>query len=256
MPSPLPPHLHVYDDVDQLAAGAAAKLATVASAAVRERGRCSVALSGGSTPACLFRVLARGAQDGTGSVPFDAMHFFWSDERCVPSDHEESNFGNAHRLLLSTLSVAPHKVHRVRTELGDPGDIAADYRQQLEQHFASAPGEPPVFDVVFLGMGDDGHTASLFPGTRALDEDSQWVVANPVPALDVHRITFTYPLINRAAWVMVLVVGEGKAAVLREVWQGPRRPSVLPIQGVAPHPGELHWYCDRRAVALLDDGAG
>jgi 6-phosphogluconolactonase len=228
----------IYPDSASLARGAAAWLRVAAQAAIADHGRCTIALSGGSTPRALFTVLA--AQ----GMPPD-VDYFWSDERCVPPDAAESNYRMAREALLDPVGVDVARIHRLRGELVP--DAAADaYETELRARF---PGMPwPRFDVVLLGLGEDGHAASLFPGTAALDATERWVIATHVPRLDAWRLTLTLPAINHAARVALLVSGSAKADILRAVLDGQ---ADLPAARVAPEAGDLLWLVDAAAAAAL-----
>jgi 6-phosphogluconolactonase len=215
--------------------------------AVRERGTFSVALSGGSTPRAVY---ARLAADETArvSVSWRQIDWWWSDERAVPPRDPDSNFKMAFESLLGHAPIDPARVHRLRGE-ADPADAAGEYERDLRAAYRVPPGGIPRLDLVLLGLGGDGHTASLFPGTPALSERDRLVVANPVPALRTTRLTFTLPLINHARRVAFFVSGADKASVLAKVLDGP--PGALPAQLVQPADGELLWLVDRAAAREL-----
>jgi 6-phosphogluconolactonase len=242
-----------FADLDALSRAAADELAAVARAAVAERGACHVALSGGSTPRRLFQLLAgRGAD----ALPWRALVLWWSDERTVPPDHADSNYRMAREALIepaAAFGLTAAQVHRLAGEATDPAAAALAYEREL----VAALGDPPVLDLVLLGMGPDGHTASLFPASPALGEAARWVVANPVTSPLVHgtttRLTFTAPAINAARRVWFLVAGADKAAALAQVLAGPRDPARYPSQLIAPSPGELTWFVDAAAAASLGD---
>ena len=177
------------------------------------------------------------------------VEFFWGDERAVGPEHPESNYGVAASVLLGKLGVMPERIHRIHGELADPEDAAARYQDELSRVFAiPEDGLPPIFDLIFLGMGGDGHTASLFPYSQALTERRRWVVGYTVARIGKTRITMTPPILNRAAEIRLLV-GADKAASLREALEGPREPERLPVQLVAPEAGRLVWLVDRAAAA-------
>lgn len=225
-------------------------MAECARRAVAARGRFAVALSGGSTPRALFQRLAEPPR--RDEIPWARVEVFWADERCVPPDHPDSNYGMARAALLDPIGVPAERVHRVPGEAPDPAAAAAACEAEIARALGGTPGgPPPVLDLVLLGMGADGHTASLFPGTAALAERRRWVMANFVPRLAAHRITLTYPILNRAAHVLFLVAGADKAEVLREALEGPPEPERLPAQGVRPDAGELVWLVDRAAARRL-----
>jgi 6-phosphogluconolactonase len=234
-----------FADLDALSHAAADELGAIARAAIAERGRCSIALSGGSTPKHLFGLLARA---GRGALPWDHIDLWWGDERAVPPDHPDSNYGMAREALLAPLGLDAAHVHRMAGEL-DPVAAARAYEDEL----VAALGAPPIFDLVLLGMGPDGHTASLFPGSAALAETRRWVVANVVTSPLVHgsatRITLTAPAINAARHVRFLVTGADKAAALAQVVEGARDPERYPSQLIAP--ADLAWLVDPAAAAAL-----
>jgi len=226
---------------------AAEFFADAAEAAVRRAGTFFVALSGGSTPELMYQVLA--GPEFRNRVRWAAGEYFWSDERCVPREHPESNYGLAERVLLSKVPISRERIHRMRGEL-EPERAAADYEQELRRAFAVAAPAVPHFDLLLLGLGDDGHTASLFPGSPALDEAMRLVTANYVKKLDARRLTLTYPVINAARNVLFLVSGEKKAPALRQVIRGGGAP--VPAERVYPKDGRLIWFVDEAAAARLD----
>jgi 6-phosphogluconolactonase len=237
-----------FEDLDALSHAAADELARIVRSAVVERGTCSVALSGGSTPQRLFRLLAAAGRE---ALPWEHVDLWWGDERTVPPDHAESNYRMAREALIDPLGLAASHVHRIAGELPDPEAAARAYSREL----VAALGSPPTFDLVLLGMGPDGHTASLFPGSPALEETTRWIVANPVTSPLVHgtttRITLTAPAINAARHVRFLVGGADKAASLAQVLEGERDPARFPSQLIAPSDGDLAWFVDAAAAAAL-----
>jgi 6-phosphogluconolactonase len=246
--------VEIYPNGDALMEAAAQRFVTCADAATRAAGRFVVALSGGSTPKRLYALLATAAY--AGRVDWPHVHVFWGDERCVPPDDPASNYHMAHVALLSRVPVPDGNVHRIRGE-DDPGVAAAAYEQELREMFATshgAPGGIPAarFDLVLLGMGENGHTASLFPRTPAISEAERWVVAQYVEAVSMWRVTLTPVIINSAVEVAFLVSGGEKAAMLRRVLKGPHDPGALPAQAIAPHHGRLRWLVDAGAAADLE----
>jgi len=222
-----------------------------ATDAVKERGRFTIALSGGSTPLSLYTLIAANASTG---LPWDQMFFFWSDERHVPPDDPDSNFRLANESLLSKVPVPAANIFRVPAENPDAAAAAQAYEQTLRNFFSLKPDEFPRFDLILLGMGPDGHTASLFPETAALQEKSRLVVANWVEKLKAFRITFTLPLINAARRVVFLVSGMDKAPALHEVLEGNAPPRKYPSKLVQPADGKLIWLLDRAAASQLATG--
>lgn len=236
--------VHVFDNPEAVAVGAAAHFAAAARAAIAARGAFNVSLSGGTTPRETYERLA--AEPYRPEIDWAHVHVFWGDERSVPPEHPDSDYGMAKRALLDHVSIPVENIHRMRGEL-DAKEAAKVYEVEIKNHFNSQ--DLPSFDLILLGLGEDGHTASLFPGTQALDVTDRLVVANQVPNLDNWRITFTYPLINAARQVALLVAGERKAKIVQEVVElkNPEHPA----SHVVPHSGELHWLLDKAAASLL-----
>ncbi len=245
-----PPILRKFADAEQLNEAAAETLVHVAAETISARGRFIWALTGGHTPKRLYELLA--GPPFKGRMPWDKVEFFWGDERAVLPEHAESNFRLAHEALLSKLQLRETQIHRMAAERDDLENAAWDYQVEIAQLFGTDPeGEPPSFDLILLGMGTDGHTASLFPHTEAAKEESRWVTSNYVPKLDRFRLTFTARIINRAARVWFLVAGEDKADALAQVLQGPPDPLRLPAQLIQPQEGELMWFIDTAAATKL-----
>jgi 6-phosphogluconolactonase len=232
----------------ELFEAAAELVASAAKEAVAERGRFTIALSGGSTPKSLYTLLATNARS---SLPWDRMFFFWGDERHVPPDDPESNYRMADEAMLSKVPVPPSNVFRVPAEDPDAEAAAAAYEQTLGKFFALQPGQFPRFDLILLGLGPDGHTASLFPGTEALGEKSKLVVANWVEKLKTSRISLTLLVLNAAQCVAFLVSGTDKAQVLKSVLEGDTPGEQYPAKLVRPTDGELIWLVDRAAASGL-----
>lgn len=241
------PDIQTYPDADSLARAAAERFVGLAEDAVADRGQFVVALSGGSTPRAAYTLLA--SENLSRRVAWKRVHVFWGDERCVPPDHSESNYRMARETLLDRVPIPSENVHRVRGEL-PPHQAAAAYQGELQ----SVLGSVGRLDLVLLGMGKDGHLASLFPGIEAVHEQVQWVVACYVEKLSAWRVTLTPPMINSAAHIVFLVSGSGKAARLKEVLAGPYRPDVLPAQVVKPTDGSLLWMVDDAAASCLRQG--
>ena len=245
---PSNPIVDVFADVDALAAAAATYFADRAQEAIAARGRFMVALAGGTTLRALYSLLATERRD---AVQWPAVHVFWSDERHVPPTRPESNFGAAQDVMLSRVPVPAAQVHRIRAERPDAATVAARYERTLRREFSLAADAWPVFDLVLLGMGPDGHTASLFPGSDALTCTDRLVLAPWVEIHQAHRLTLSLPVLNHAAHVAFLVSGKAKAAVLRDVLEGPEPPDVLPARAVRPADGRVSWFVDRAAAACL-----
>ena len=234
----------IVPDSDALAHTAAQEFHRLSEAAVQERGRFSVALSGGNTPRAVYSLLASEHKE----LPWDRIHIFFGDERHVPPDHPDSNFRMASESLLSKVPIPEKNVHRIRAEL-EADAAAKEYEQELRDFFHLADHDWPRFDLIFLGIGEDGHTASLFPGSKALTEASRRVVANWVEKFQTFRITLTFPVLNHAAEVLFMVSGAGKAQILSEVLRpGARK---YPAQNVQPQNGQLLWLVDQDAGSLL-----
>lgn len=240
----------VCADREELAGQAARRFADLAAVAVKQSGRFTVAFSGGSTPRDLYRALA--APPFREAVPWPRVHCFWGDERCVPPDHPESNYRGAHEALLARVPVPADQVHRIEAELPDPATAADRYAATLARTFALRPGAFPRFDLILLGMGADGHTASLFPGAPALAEAERPVAAVYVERLKAYRVTLTPPVLRRAAMVLFLVAGTDKAETLREVLEGAYRPDRYPSQLLRQAEGRVTWLLDRAAARRLD----
>ncbi len=242
------PPLRVFPRPDDLFEAAAEEFIRSANSAVRQRGSFSVALSGGSTPKALYSLLATRP---AGTLPWNEIRFFWGDERHVPPDHPDSNYRMANEAMLSLVKLNPQNVFRVKAENPDASAAAADYEQVLRRAFRLGAGEIPRFDLILLGLGPDGHTASLFPRTEALHENARLVVSNYVDKFKTDRITLTYPVLNKAAKVMFLVSGKDKAATLASVFDPDSSPEEFPAKGVQPSSGDLIWMVTQdTAVAL------
>jgi 6-phosphogluconolactonase len=227
---------------------AAEEVIRAATSAVAQRGRFAIALSGGSTPKNLYTLIAANA---SANLPWDRMFFFWGDERHVPPDNPDSNYRMAKETLLSKVAIPPANIFPIPAENPDASAAAEAYEQTLRKFFALAPREFPRFDLILLGMGPDGHTASLFPETAALQEKSRLVMANWVEKLNASRITFTLPVLNAARCVAFLVSGTDKAAVLHEVLEGNAPAEKYPSKLVRPEAGKLIWFVDRAAASGL-----
>ncbi len=245
----------VAADAAALAARAADHFVEQAERAVASRGRARIAISGGSTPKATFALLADPARPWRARMPWDRIELFWVDERCVPPEDAESNYRMTREALLEHVPLDPRQIHRMEGEL-EPEVAAARYESELRNSFRLEGAETPRFDLIALGMGPDGHTASLFPYTEAIHEMGRLVTANHVPQKDTWRITLTWPVINQASSVFFLIGGADKAQVLKEVLTGPRDPERLPSQLIRPASGILMMILDRTAAALLPDTDG
>lgn len=241
--------LRVFDDADTLTRAAAEEITESAEAAIASEGRFTIALSGGSTPRPVYRLLAE--EPYRSRIRWDRVYVFWGDERHVPPGDPQSNFGMAHDELLSKVSLPPANIHRVRAEKPDAERAAHEYEWTLRSLFNLDEGQVPRFDLVLMGLGPDGHTASLFPGSDAVRERTRLVVAPWVGAQSSFRVTMTLPVFNRAACALFVVSGEEKAEALRSVLEGDLQPDRFPAQGVRPDDGRLLYFVDRAAARLL-----
>jgi 6-phosphogluconolactonase len=250
MPRTLRVKYYVAPDAAALAQHAAQYFVEMVGEAVAGRGRARIAISGGSTPKATFQLLADPNQPWRSRMPWNDMDLYWVDERCVGPDDAQSNYRMTREALLDHVPLAPAQIHRIEGEL-DPQSAADKYESELRNSFRLEGAESPRFDLVALGMGPDGHTASLFPHTAALHEMSRIVTANRVPQMDIWRITLTWPVINAARSVFFLIAGADKAEVIKEVLTGPRDPERLPSQLIWPSSGILTLILDKAAAALL-----
>jgi 6-phosphogluconolactonase len=250
MPRPVTVTYSVASTSAAVASAAAELFTRSALDAVASRGRARIAISGGSTPKAMFSLLADPENSFTTRVPWDALDLYWVDERCVPPEDAESNYRMTREQLLSKVPLAPERIHRMEGEL-DPEVAASRYESVLRNSFKLEGAETPTFDLVLLGMGDDGHTASLFPHTEALNEMGRLVVANHVPQKDTWRITLTWPVINQARQVAFLIEGAAKAQVLHDVFLGSYDPETKPSQLIRPASGKLSLLLDLASAAKL-----
>jgi 6-phosphogluconolactonase len=242
---------YVYPNADELARAAAVELLRLAGESIARRGVFTLALSGGSTPKKLYALLA--TDPAFGNFPWEKTQLFFGDERHVPPDHPESNFRMTRESLLPTGRVPPAHLHRVRAELPNASEAAAGYEAELRTFFTAGQCLDgfPRFDAVLLGMGPDGHTASLFPGSKGLEETQRWVIANWVEKFQTERITFTFPVLNAARHILLLVAGADKTEMLHEVLVSKRGQKAFPVQRVAPVDGVKAWLLDEAAAAKL-----
>ena len=236
------PEIEIFPNHASLALRAAEQFAALAEYAIRKRGRFVVALSGGSTPKPMNALLA--TPRFVELIEWEKVFIFWSDERCVAPEDPESNYGSARESLLLNVPIPVSNIQRIYGELS-PEHAAQKYEDKLREFFAGQP--TPRFDLILLGLGDDGHTASLFPGTPAIRENSRWAMAvphqePPLPLVD--RVTMTPAIINAAANITFLVTGQAKAERLRQVLRDPYNPDRLPAQVIRPRNGKLFWFLD------------
>ena len=246
----------IFPDAEALVEGASSYIAEQLTQAVAERGRATIALSGGNTPKRIYGRLA--ASPDRDRVDWPRVHVYFGDERCVPPDHPDSNYRMARLTLLDHVPLPPGNVHRIRGE-EEPARAAELYSAELESAFGASSAAGPrsaSFDLVLLGLGEDGHTASLFPGLPAVTERSHWVVAHYVEAVKMWRITLTPVVLNAARNVAFIVSGAAKAAVLSKVLEGPFQPELLPSQIIRPTHGNLCWLLDAAAASRLHDPGG
>ena len=245
--------IEVLASTDALMQTAAECFVSAADAAIRSHGRFVVALAGGSTPKKLYAGLATAAY--AQRIDWARAHVFWGDERCVPPDDPRSNYRMTRETLLDHVPLPAANIHRIRGE-DPPASAASAYERELRTVFATPDGPPRVapgarFDLILLGMGDNGHTASLFPGLAAVHETQRWVLAEYVAEVSMWRVTLTPVVINAAPQVLFLVTGGDKAPMLQRVLEGPHQPGTLPAQAVAPSHGQLRWLVDTAAAANL-----
>lgn len=245
------PEIHRFPNLSDLSRAAAEYICEIAEKAVRKRGVFTFVLSGGTTPRLLYEELAR--EPHASRVDWQHTHLFWGDERWVPSDSPDSNYSLALQTLISKVDVPPPSIHRIPAAAGTPQAAASEYETTLREFFqpSSAPNSStsfPAFDLVLLGMGPDGHTASLFPGDTALEEKTSWVVAveSTSASPPVSRITLTLPVINEAKCVLFLVSGSNKLKVLQEILTSPHTAD-YPVVRVQPL-GKLLWFIDEGLV--------
>ena len=240
----------IVEDLKALSRVAADLFVEQVGAVLKTRPFFTVALSGGSTPENLYRLLK--SDSGINSaIDWEKIHFFWGDERRVPPDHIESNFRKANQALLAGLPLAHENVHRILSENSDAQSAARSYEREIVNFFQLQQGEYPHFDLVWLGMGADGHIASLFPQSAALTEENRLVTANWVAEFQSYRITMTLPVLNHARCIIVLVSGTAKADTLQKVLESNHQTPQFPAQMVRPRNGKLYWIIDRAAASQL-----
>jgi 6-phosphogluconolactonase len=246
-------HVEIHPTTAELTAAAAERFVAAAAAAIHATETFTVALSGGSTPRALYALLA--SPEYASRVQWEHVHVFWGDERCVPPDDEASNYRAAREELLDRVPLRVTNIHRIRGE-EHPDAAAERYERDLRAAFDTLTGPPQCaagacFDMVLLGLGTNGHTASLFPHLQAVREQTRWVMAENVETLQMWRITLTPAILNQAAQTLFLVSGRGKAAILKRVLYGARDVDELPAQAIMPANGKLHWLVDAGAASDL-----
>lgn len=247
------PRVETFSTPDTLTQAAAELFVAASVAAIGASGRFAVALSGGSTPRTLYALLA--TDPFASRIDWAHVHVFWGDERSVPPSSPMSNYRMARVALLARVPLPAANVHRIRGE-DEPAAAAAAYERKLRELFATPVGEPRTtagtrFDLVLLGIGEDGHTASLFPGSATIGETRRWVMADDFADVSMPRVTLTPLVINAASEIVFLVARHEKAATLKRVLEGPYQPDVLPAQAIAPRAGRLRWLVDAEAAADL-----
>jgi 6-phosphogluconolactonase len=242
--------VRIFPSSAELFRAAAQQFVKLANDAIGAKGSFMVALSGGSTPKAMHSLLAT---EFVSAIAWDRVYFFWGDERHVPPDHPDSNYRMAYETLLSRVPADPEKIFRVPAENPDANAAAREYEQTLRTAFRLPEREAPGFDLILLGLGPDGHTASLFPRTSALRESSRLVVANRVAKLDTDRITLTLPVLNNAANVDFLVAGKDKAPAVESVFNSDSDPSEFPAKLVRPRHGQLLWMLTEDAGSAIAD---
>ncbi|MDQ1408779.1 MAG: 6-phosphogluconolactonase [Acidobacteriaceae bacterium] len=253
MPAAAPPReVYILKDNAAVAKSAAEEFVKMAQSAVTNHGSFSVALSGGSTPKLLYSLLATDPHL-RARVPWDKMQLFFGDERHVGPDDEQSNFKMALETMITKAPLKPEQVHRMKGEYADTERAAKEYEQDLRAHFHVKDAELPRLDLLLAGMGDEGHTLSLFPGTKALHAQGRTVVRNWIGKLYTDRITITAAVANNAEMILFMVAGKEKALALKGVLEGPYEPEQLPAQLLQPTNGQLLWLVDEAAGSLLSN---
>ncbi len=239
----------IVADIEEMSQRGAEHVVQIIERAVKERGKCMISLAGGNTPRSLYERLA--SEEFATRIPWESTFWFFGDERHVPPDHEDSNYNMASESLLSKVPIPHENVSRVLAERPDPPAIAAHYEMTIMKVFFLAPGELPVFDLMLLGLGPDGHTASLFPHSDALKINTRMAAANKIPESEDWRITLTFPVINESKNILFLVAGDDKAEAVRQVLEGQSNPEEYPAQFVRQKRGFQLWLIEQPAAALL-----
>ncbi len=237
--------LHIAKDPQQLSENLAAFISQYIQEVLQQQDRFTFALSGGNTPKALYSLLAK--EPYVNMIDWKKVHFFWGDERAVPFEDSRNNARMAYDVLLDSVGALPENIFVMRTDIA-PDAAAAEYEKTLHEYF---DGKPHTFDLVLLGMGDDGHTLSLFPGLPIVHERKAWVKAFWLEAQNMHRITLTAPVTNLSACVVFMATGAGKALTLKSVIDGATDPDKFPSQLIRPENGQLHWFVDEAAAEAL-----
>jgi 6-phosphogluconolactonase len=244
--------LHIYKDGDSLSLDCAKWISAYMVETLLKKDRFTWVLSGGNTPKALYGLLA--ASPYLETIPWEKLHVFWGDERAVPFTDERNNAKMAFDYLLNQVPIPASQIHVMRTDI-PPQESAAEYEKILHQYFPSAglsaPTNPFSFDLILLGMGADGHTLSLFPGTDVIQEEKVWVKSYFLSSQNMSRITLTKPIVNRSARIAFLATGLDKAKALEQILEGPLNPNLYPSQVIRPAKGELHWFIDEPAASRL-----
>lgn len=241
--------IHAYPNKDKLVAAITERVISEIGQAIQERGLCNIALAGGNTPREIYSKLAESTYQDR--VDWNRLHLFWGDERMVPPEHQDSNFRMVQETLLDHVRIPDGNVHRIRGEVA-PEQAAQEYTELLHNHFKS---DSPCFDIILLGIGEDGHTASLFPGTDAVEECGKHATAVFVPRLDTWRVTLTFPVLNAAREVFFLVSGRSKSDIVQRIISIKQSAKEFPASMVNPENGTLHWMLDSEAMVLINKNA-
>jgi len=241
--------LHAYPNKEQMVTATTERVINEIGQAIQERGLCNMALAGGNTPREVYSTLADDPY--RDRVDWDRLHLFWGDERMVPPEHEDSNFRMVKETLLDHVGIPDGNVHRIRGEIV-PEQAAREYAEFLHNHFKS---DSPRFDIILLGIGEDGHTASLFPGTDAVEECKLYTVGVFVPRLDTWRVTLTFPVLNAAREVLFLAAGKSKSDIVQRIISIKQPAKEFPASMVNPEDGTLHWMLDSEAMVLINKNA-
>ena len=239
-------NIHLYSNKDKLVAATTEHVVNSIGQAIEKNGLCNIALAGGNTPGGVYSMLA--TIPYRDRVNWNRLHLFWGDERVVPPEHQDSNFRMVQETLLDHIKIQEENVHRIRGEIA-PELSAEEYAELLDVHFKT---DLPHFDLILLGLGEDGHTASLFPGTDAVEECEKHTVAVFVPKLNTWRVTLTLPVINAAREILFLVSGRSKSEIVQHIMSIKQPAKELPATMINPQNGELHWMLDSEAMVLIN----
>ncbi len=241
--------IHAYPNKEKLVAATTERMVNSIGQAIQQNGLCNMVLSGGNTPGGVFSLLASSTY--RDRVEWGKLHLFWSDERMVPPEHQDSNFRLVRETLLDHIKIPDGNIHRIRGEIA-PEEAAAEYAALMHGHFND---NPPRFDLMLLGLGEDGHTASLFPETGAVEECEKYAIAVFVPKLNTWRVTLTLPVINAAKEILFLVSGKPKSEMVQRIMSNKQPAKEVPATMVNPQNGEIHWMLDSEAMVLINKSA-